>query len=404
MDRTTAWEVPDERTGGQALDPPPASAPGGRGGVSRAGDDGPRWRWLISALIGALIGAGVSAVVVVRLVHPEATPARSAPVSRPSSVIGGGLDIGAILDRVEPAVVSISTRGFTRDDLFNVVPSGGSGTGMILTADGDVLTNAHVTANASRIEVKMSTGRTMSASLVGSDPAADVALLRLQGAKDLPVVKLGRSADMAVGDEVVAIGNALALPGGPTVTSGIVSALDRAIGGGSGERLEHLIQTDAAINPGNSGGPLVNAAGEVVGMNTAVIQSTGQSEAQNIGFAIASDTFRPIVDEIRTDGGSIADRAYLGVFTQSLTAAIRERFGIEASSGALVVQVTPGTAADEVGLAAGDVVTALGGASVDSSDRLGAEVRKHKPGDKVELRWSRGRSDRSATVTLGQAP
>ncbi|MGH9190213.1 MAG: S1C family serine protease [Acidimicrobiales bacterium] len=358
----------------------------------------------MSALIGALIGAASSALVVTRIVDDSSRSSGPAISSRPSSVIGGGLDIAAILDKVEPAVVSISTRGFARDDFFNVVPSGGSGTGMILTPDGDVITNAHVVENASRIEVKLITGRTMSATVVGRDPSADVALLKIQDAKDLPTVVAGRSADSQVGDEVVAIGNALALPGGPTVTSGIISALDRAIGSQGGDRLEHLIQTDAAINPGNSGGPLVNAAGEVVGMNTAVIQSSGQAEAQNIGFAIASDTFKPIVEQLRKGGGSLANRAFLGVFTQNLTPAIRSRLGIEAESGALVVQVTPGTPADGAGLVPGDMITGLGDATVDSSDQLGTEVRKHKPGDKVELRWQRASSKRSATVTLAQTP
>jgi S1-C subfamily serine protease len=299
-------------------------------------------------------------------------------------------------------VVSISTRGFTRD-LFNVVPSSGAGTGMILSADGDLLTNAHVVANASRIEVKLSNGKTMSARLVGSDPRADVALLKIQDASGLPVVQVGKSADLRVGDDVVAIGNALALPGGPTVTEGIVSALDRAIGTGS-DVLEHLIQTDAAINPGNSGGPLVNASGQVVGMNTAVIQSTGQSDAQNIGFAIASDTFKPIVEQLRTEPGSASDRAFLGVYTQNLNENIQSRLGVQAGAGALVVQVTPGTPADQAGLAPGDVITGLGGGTVRSSDELGTEVRKHKPGDKVELRWQRGSSDRTASVTLAQVP
>ena len=206
-------------------------------------------RWLVAALIGALVGALVSASVLLAFGGGEGTGATTrAPLSRPSLALRGDtLDIAAILERVEPAVVSISTRGFARDDFLRIVPSGGSGTGMVLTPDGDVLTNAHVVAGASRIEAKLSDGRTLGAVLVGADPTADVALIRLQNARDLPTVSLGRSAELQVGDGVVASGNALALPGGPTVTAGIVSALDRAIGSGD-EVLEHLVQTDAAIN------------------------------------------------------------------------------------------------------------------------------------------------------------
>ena len=220
------------------------------------------------------------------------TPATSAPLARPG-------DIYSILDRVEPAVVSVSVSGFAQDDLTSVTPRAGAGTGVILTPDGDVLTNAHVIANAGAIKVKLPTGdKTYDAVLLGSDPAADVAVIHVQGVSNLPTVTLGRSANVRVGDQVVAIGNALALPGGPTVTTGIVSALDRTIGSGT-RRLTNLIQTDAAINPGNSGGPLVNANAEVVGINTAVIQASSQGDAQNIGFAIASDTIRPMIEDLR---------------------------------------------------------------------------------------------------------
>ena len=392
MDRTTSWEMP-----GEPARPIPPAEPVGTPPPFRG-------RWILAALVGAVVGALVSAGALLTFGDLGAGRTATRPsASRPSLALGGEtLDIGAILERVEPAVVSISTRGFARDDFLRIVPSGGSGTGMILTPDGDVLTNAHVVAGASRMEAKLSDGRTLGATLVGADPSADVALIRLQNARDLPTVTLGRSAELQVGDGVVAIGNALALPGGPTVTSGIVSALDRAKGAGD-DVLEHLIQTDAAINPGNSGGPLVSATGEVVGMNTAVIQGTGRADAQNIGFAIASDTFRPIVEQIRSEGGP-AERAFLGVFTQTLTGEIRERLGIPAEDGALVVQVTPGTPAAQAGLEAGDVIIAVGDAQVRSSDELGAEIRKYRPGQQVEVRWQRGRAEERATVTLGRAP
>jgi len=313
--------------------------------------------------------------------------------------------IGAILDKVEPAVVSINTRGFASNDITSVAPQEGAGTGIILTAEGDVLTNAHVIADASSIKVKLSSGdKTFDATLLGSDPTADVALIHVQGAANLPTAKLGRSADVKVGDSVVAIGNALALPGGPTVTAGIVSALDRTIGSGRG-RLEHLIQTDAAINPGNSGGPLLNGAAEVIGVNTAVIQTAGaESNAQNIGFAIASDTIRPMVDDLRKLGGKVRSPAYLGVSSVTVTEATKARLGVSTASGAYISSVGAGTPAEAAGIRIGDVVTAVGTDKVTSSDDLGTAVRKHQPGEKVDVKYQRGGTEKTVSVTLAQTP
>jgi S1-C subfamily serine protease len=391
VDERIVMHIPDEpRAATTVPPPPPPSAP-------RQGNR----LWLVSALVGALVGAAVSAGVVVALDDDGGPGASTSTADRPTSRVGTPGDIRAILDKVEPAVVSISSRGFASDDFFRAVPRQGSGTGMVLTADGDVLTNAHVVEDATTIKVKLGTSdRTYDAVVVGSDRTNDIALLRIQGASNLATVTLGRSSELQVGDQVVAIGHALALPGGPTVTTGIVSALDRTIGGG-GRSLEHLIQTDAAINPGNSGGPLVNANGEVVGMNTAVIQSAGMGEeAQNIGFAIASDTIRPIVEELRAGGSPV--RAFLGVSTYPVNEDSRAGFGLRASEGALVLAVTPGSPAEAAGLRRGDVITSVAGDKVTSPEGLSSVIRKHKPGERVEVRWQRGGEERSTTVALSQ--
>jgi len=304
-----------------------------------------------------------------------------------------------VLSKVEPGVVNVRTQGFSQNEFFQPTPEQGAGTGMVITSDGDVLTNAHVVAGATSIKVTLTTdNKTYDATLLGSDPTADVAVIKMQGVSNLKTVTLGRSSSLRVGDDVVAIGNALALPGGPTVTHGIVSALDRTIDA-QDERLEHVIQTDAAINPGNSGGPLANAAGEVIGMNTAVA-----GQAQNIGFAIAIDTVKPIADQLKQGKGSVKAAAFLGVSTVTVTSDIQQRLGLSASSGALVQDVTTGSGADNAGLQSGDVIVKFGGEAISSADDLSAAVRKHQPGDKVDVTYQRGNQKLTASITLGSRP
>jgi serine protease Do len=202
------------------------------------------------------------------------------------------IDVRAVLAKVEPSVVRVSTRLVGLDSANQPVAEEGTGTGFVLASDGLIATNYHVVQGAQSIMVTLSDGQTLPAQVVSSDPAADLAVLHV-AASNLAVAPLGNSSNLRVGDPVVAIGNALALPGGPTVTDGIVSALDRTISEDDGATLQHVIQTDAAINPGNSGGPLVDASGHVVGINTAMA-----SEGQNIGFAIAIDGARQTIDSV----------------------------------------------------------------------------------------------------------
>ncbi|HET9612195.1 MAG TPA: trypsin-like peptidase domain-containing protein [Acidimicrobiales bacterium] len=345
---------------------------------------------LVSALVGALVAAAVSAGVVASRDGRQRIVARP-PVTTPD----GAMDIQTILEQVGESVVTIETSVSARGDVFE-----GAGTGVVLSADGLVMTNAHVIAQSEAITVRTFSGAEHEAVLVGSEPEQDLAVIRVDGVDDLVPAELGSSSELLVGEPVIAIGNALNLGGQPSVTTGIVSAVNRTIDGPDG-RLSDLIQTDAAINPGNSGGPLVDSSGAVVGINTAIIQNS-----QNIGFAIAIDSATPIVEEIQDGGGQITpDTPRLGVTTVPLDTveeAVREQLEVQAEQGAFVAEVQPGSGADEAGVRAGDVILSLDGEEVDSSERLGQLVLDHEPGDTVEIVIERRGEQRTLTATLGR--
>jgi S1-C subfamily serine protease len=305
------------------------------------------------------------------------------------------MDVHAVLDAVEESVVTIEIRGATTTQEFQA-----AGTGVVIDDTGIVLTNAHVVEGAQTMTIRFFDGTTSSASLIGSFPADDVALVQLDETDDLSPATLGVSDDLEVGDPVLAIGNALDLTGQPTVTQGIVSALDRSIDGG-GEHLDGLIQTDAAINPGNSGGPLVAADGSVVGINTAII-----SEAQNLGFAIAIDTLKPLIEDIKNGNGEVtADTAFLGVSTTDVadvTPGALDEFGIDPdATGGVVVEVVLGSAAERGGLREGDLITAVDGDPVRSSDDVRSAIRARDPGDTVTITIQRAGETQDLEVTLG---
>jgi S1-C subfamily serine protease len=361
------------------------------------------WIWVagVAALAGALIGGGITAMVAVEE-NPPATTSRSTSPSSPRTTAprvpgasippGPAMSVKDVLARVEPAVVTVQQQG-----------GGGlsSGTGMIITADGEVLTNAHVISGRGGITVTLfNETKARKATLVGSDPANDLALLKIDGASGLPTATLGDSDAAEVGDDVVAIGNALALAGGPTVTTGIISAKGRTL-----EQLDGLLQTDAAINPGNSGGPLVDAKAEVIGINTAVIRgSASQGGAEGIGFAIASNTAKPIIEELRkANGGPIrTSGAFLGVGTVTITPDIATRLDLGVDRGAIVQSITPGSAADRAGLLVNDVIVGIGGDSVATVADVGRIIRARKPGDKVKIEFFRDKKQQSADAELGQ--
>ncbi len=355
-----------------------------------------RLTWLPVALLAAVVGAAAGGGVATYLDDDDA--ATVVRYSGNTSRIERPQDIQGILAKVQPGVVSIRTSSFTGQDLFGFgqQPVRGAGTGMLITPDGDVLTNAHVVNGATSIEVTLfNETQPRQADLLGSDPSSDVAVLKIRDASGLPTVTLGDSDKMRVGDGVVAIGNALALPGGPSVTVGIVSAKDRTIDA-EDEHLTGLLQTDAAINPGNSGGPLVNEAGEVIGMNTAI-----RGDAQNIGFAIAVNTVKPKLEALKTGRSSVTSTAFLGVNAQTLTPEIKEQFDFSADKGAIVISTTPGSPAENAGLRRADVITTFDGKAVETADALVDAVRAKKPGDKVTVTFVRGDQERTVTATLG---
>jgi S1-C subfamily serine protease len=375
--------------------------------------------WAKPALVGGLIGALLSgaastaAIVATRddrstvaaptaaapsaATPPAATPAvkASAPIAVPGSGATSN-SIKAAYEAVAPAVVSISTLGFESGN-FSLEPSEGAGSGIVVSSDGLVLTNSHVVTGSASIKVTFSDRTVKTATLVGRSRSNDVALIKVQDVSGLATATLGDSDALEVGDPVVAVGNALALEGGPTVTSGIISALDRDISD-QDVSLSGLIQTDSAINPGNSGGPLVNMAGEVVGMNTAIIQNSN-----NIGFAIAMKEIKPLIEDLQNGGGdSTKPRTFIGVTTQTVDATVQQQFDLAVDSGAIVVDISAGSPAENAGILPGDVIVKFDGKPVPTNEDLGRLVRAKKPKDQVVIEWRRGQERRTATVVLGQ--
>ena len=335
------------------------------------------------------------------------TPQRTAslspqqlPSAAPSSQEFGGA-VRQVVAQVRPAVVQITTRQVAFDDGFiGPVPQAGVGSGVLYDPGGYILTNNHVVADAGALLVALPDGRTFEGKLIGGDPQTDLAVVQIAG-DNLPVARLGDSDRLAVGDWVVAIGNALGLPGGPTVTAGVVSALGRTVRVPAGHYLYDLIQTDAAINPVNSGGPLVNLAGEVVGINTLVAGSAEPGlQAQGIGFAIAVNSSKPIARQLVATGR--ASHPFLGIEYTVLTPALASRLGIRDGPGVIVTRVVQGSPAAEAGLRRFDVVKEVDGQQLEDESTLGRVLSSHSPGDVVTLTVLREGRTFQVRVTLGE--
>jgi serine protease Do len=299
-------------------------------------------------------------------------------------------DVAAVADKVAPSVVSILTTSRSRTSSSYVQEQAGAGTGIIISKDGYILTNNHVVEGATTVSVVSAEGTTYdNVKVIGRDPLNDVAFLKISGASDLPAADLGDSKSVRIGQNVVAIGNALGQYQN-TVTSGIISGTGRSVvastdgtASGDAESLTDLIQTDAAINSGNSGGPLVNMAGQVIGINTAIA-----SDANSVGFVIPISSTKGVIAGVLSTGQ--VSRAYLGVRYLSVTAEVAKEYKLSVKQGAYVftdsgAAVVSGGPADKAGIREKDVITKVNGVEIGTKGSVATLVGEYKPGDTVEL-------------------
>jgi serine protease Do len=341
------------------------------------------------------------------------SPTPAAPTSPAAPLDPGREPVAAVAERVLPAVVNVTTNVYRADPLGNAEQGKGVGTGFVVRADGVIVTNCHVVQGASRITVSTSDEEPTryGARVIGGDCEHDLAVLKVR-AEGLTTVPLGASDDLRLGQQVVAIGYALALEGGPTVTAGIVSSLDRTIDVSDPEcsvcpedrsgipfrTYADVVQTDAAINHGNSGGPLVDMEGRVVGINSA-----GSDNAENIGFAIAIDSARPAIEQAIAE--PLQATAYLGVTTRDVTSDLAFQLSLATDQGAFVLATLANGPAADAGIRQGDVIVEVDGRPVEEATGLGRVLEDLQPGDEVEVRvvGSSG-EDRTVTVRLGTRP
>lgn len=315
-----------------------------------------------------------------------------------------------IVKLVTPSVVRIRTQGTALTVFGQVAQENGTATGIVLDADGHILTNDHVvTADSDKvadsITVDLPTGKSAPATLVGRDQNSDLAVLQVKSS-DLTPVTFAPSGSTEVGEPVLAIGYALDIVGTPTVTSGVVSALNRAFpetiqssSGASQIMISDAIQTDAAVNLGNSGGPLVNLKGEVVGINTAGLLG---GESQGIFFAISADDARPIVQSLITKGK--VDRGYIGITTQTITEEAAREQDLPVTSGIAIVDVQSGTPADKAGLKPGDIIVKINDYDIHNTGDLQQALAQDPPSTKVTIAYYRGRDQHSLDLTLSSRP
>lgn len=367
--------------------PPPTPAAGAQ--------QRPRGLPLRSYVAVAAVAALSAAAVVVPTTLAEDATTTAAPIvatqgdaeaqvqARP--LVEDGQLVAAVADRLSPSVVRIDVSG---------AAGAGSGSGVVLDAEGRILTNAHVVDGASQVGVTTPDGQRLEAEVVGADPNSDIAVLQVDAQLPVPTFAAGEA---GVGESAIAIGSPFGLDG--SVTSGVVSALNRTISG-QGAPLVDMLQTDAAINPGNSGGALANAAGEVIGINTAILSRTGANNG--IGFAVPIATALDVAQQLVSNGE--VRTGWLGIEGQTVDPDVAELYGLGTTSGAIVAAVVPDSPADEAGLVEGDVVVAVDGEEVGTMADLAGRVRRVAPGETTALTVLRAGEEQTLEVTLGERP
>jgi S1-C subfamily serine protease len=370
-------------------------------------------------LIAVVLGAGAALAVDSAVgddggttVIREVAQASESPASFES---GKGRSIGDIYARSARGVVQvIATQVSSDSPFFGPQETSASGSGFVIDKAGHIVTNYHVIEGAKEVQVNFSGDDRMDAKVVGTDPSTDIAVLEIDAqARALTPLPLGDSETVRVGDAVIAIGNPFSLE--RTVTAGIVSALQRKITAPDGFAIDEVIQTDAAINRGNSGGPLMNANGEVVGVNAQIETETGGNVG--IGFAIPINTVKEVVSQL-IEGGKVK-HAYLGIEMATIDDTVAETFNLPVDAGVLVMRVHDGSPAERAGLKGGttpvvvegesyllggDVITKADGEEIESADELGDVVASKKPGDELELEINRKSETQTITITLGRRP
>ena len=377
-----------------------------------------------ASLLGGLIALG-GVSMTGDLGGGTTTVVRASPAPTPAAPVAddGRLTVSEIYARAAPGVVQITSTTTASDNPSlapldqQAVPRQALGSGFVIDKTGHIVTNYHVIEGADDIEVSFSNQDTLRATLVGSDPSTDIAVLRVQStSRGLAPLAFGNSDSVRVGDTVVAIGNPFGLR--RTATAGIVSAVqDRTITAPNGYPIDHVIQTDAQINSGNSGGPLLSARGEVIGVNSQIARADGSTGNVGIGFAVPSNTVKQVVAQLTTTGK--VDRVYLGIAGSTITPELARVFRLPVDEGVLIEDVADGSAAAKAGLKGGstdvvvageshvlggDVVVAVGGKRVGTADELRDALAQHKPGQTVNVQIHRGTKIVTVPVTLGSQP
>ena len=377
---------------------------------------------ILSGVVGGLIVLVIGAILIATNVIDTGdtkTVVRQVTTTQPTGTSTGsaGRSVREIYNQEGKGVAFITANGVTSDSQspFGLPQQGtATGSGFVVDKDGTIVTNAHVVEGADSVTVSFSeNGESIPAEVKGVDRSTDVAVLKIDPSKagNLTTIPLGDSSKAQVGDPVIAIGNPFGLS--RTVTTGIVSGLQRQIQAPNGFTISNVIQTDAAINPGNSGGPLLDANGRVIGINSQ-IQTGGGEGSVGIGFAVPINTVKSELSKLKT--GASIERAYLGVQMQRVDSQLAKDLNLPVDHGALIVGVTSGSPAADAGLragdtgtsqgvtAGGDLIVAVDGQEMKNEDAVANAIAAHKPGDKVQITYYRGNDKKTATVTLAKRP